>query len=138
MKAPKGHLVRHPYERVRVRAIHVGESRTQQSHAEACDINNVIRRFDNTGSLPPGRDDGQYADVTHLQNRELGEQIVESREAFERLEQARVAAAKAKKEGDAHKQVELEEEISRLREENAALQDGKSVVKKKDGDADER
>lgn len=58
--------IRNPYARVRVSEIVQGESLTEQSHAEGCDINNIVRRFHRTGSLPPSRAEGFYADCTTL------------------------------------------------------------------------
>ena len=48
-------IVRHPSHRIRVQHDIHGESLTHQSHAQACDISNIIRKFDNTGMMPDGR-----------------------------------------------------------------------------------
>jgi len=76
-------FVRRPWQRHRLITEITGESRTHQSHAESCDINHIIRRFDNTGLLPDGRGPGQYEDVTHLQNKQTDELILESRKSLE-------------------------------------------------------
>jgi len=59
--------IRSPYTRVRVQFATVGESKTHQAHAESCDVNNIISRYERTGVLPPARSVPQYADVTGLQ-----------------------------------------------------------------------
>lgn len=42
------------YERTRCQIeFPEGEGRTDQSQAEACDINNLMKRFETTGELPP-------------------------------------------------------------------------------------
>lgn len=52
------------YERDRVYSPTAEDSRTQQSFAESCDINAIIRKFDRDGVMPPGKTQGAYADVT--------------------------------------------------------------------------
>lgn len=117
--------VRHPFERHRTPTIILGESMTHQSHAEACDINNIIRRFDRTGALPPATRPEQYADVTGLQG-DLTERINSSREILDKagraVEQRREEVKKKKQE----QQLELENEIARLKSQNEALVKGQS------------
>lgn len=60
-------VVREAHVRLRVPFVVTGVSMTTQSHADSCDINKVMARFDRTGALPPGREGAQFADVTHLQ-----------------------------------------------------------------------
>lgn len=84
-------FIRHPFSRYRFVSECVGESMTHQSHADACDINNILKRYESSGVMPTGRSDGQFADVTGLQG-DLTEQINKSRE---------VQAAVAKAESDA-------------------------------------
>lgn len=74
--------VRHPFERVRTPTIIEGKSMTHQSHAEKCDINHIIRRFDRTGVLPPETRPAQYHDVTALQG-DLTERINSSRQVLD-------------------------------------------------------
>lgn len=62
-----GTEVRSPWDRHRVPCIVVGESMTEQSHAEACDINFIVSRFARSGHLPPAREEAVYADVTNYQ-----------------------------------------------------------------------
>lgn len=111
--------VRHPAERQRIQTVIIGESMTHQSHAESCDINSIIRRFDNTGTFPPGRENGQYADVVGLQG-DLTERINMSRqtldEAGRALEQhnEKLAADKAAQDKA------LAEELEQLRAQKRA------------------
>jgi len=80
------------------------ESMTHQSHAESCDINNIIRQFDRTGLLPPGRGDRSpvYDDVSHLNqpfsDLVLGSQNVLGQHATNMDEVSRIQADKRKKE----------------------------------------
>jgi hypothetical protein len=53
-------------ERQRTFAVCDGPSKTQQSHKETVDVNNIIARFDRTGQLPPAKKEGRYGDVTML------------------------------------------------------------------------
>lgn len=57
-------LLRSPYDRHRVPTVIEGPSRTEASHAEASDINYIVKRFARTGSLPPPTRQGTYADCT--------------------------------------------------------------------------
>lgn len=76
-----------------------GDSMTHQSHAESCDINNIIRQFDRTGVLPVPTRTPQYADVSNL-NRDLTELMEESVETRQRYGEL---LAKAQAEVDAAK-----------------------------------
>lgn len=66
MKKPKA---RNWYERHRTYTIIQGVSRTTQSHKDETDVNNIVKRFQRTGELPPNPRglEGQYVDVTGLQ-----------------------------------------------------------------------
>lgn len=64
----------------------------EQSHAEAADINTIVRRFARTGSLPPAMREGVYADVTDLQG-PLSERIQWAQEIISRYEAEQRAAA---------------------------------------------
>lgn len=70
-------LFRSPFWRERVQFVPVGDSMTHQSHAEACDVNAIIRRYDRTGVLPPATREAQYGDVTGLQG-DLTERYVDA------------------------------------------------------------
>lgn len=63
-------VIRGPYDgrRFAVRLICVdGEDRTQQSGKDECDINVLMKRYAQTGVLPPARDgDPVYADVSAM------------------------------------------------------------------------
>lgn len=107
--------IRKPFERVRTYTIIAGESMTQQSHAETCDINNIIRRFDNTGVLPPAKHEAQYADVTGLQ--------IDLTEAYNRATETIATAESdiAKYNADLEnkskqKQLDIEQEIKQIKE----------------------
>lgn len=52
--------------RYRITVDPVGESMTHQGAAEECDINRIVKRFVDTGMLPPGRKPGFYGDVSDL------------------------------------------------------------------------
>jgi hypothetical protein len=122
-KASAAPYVRKPWERVRCYTPIVGESRTHQSHKQSCDINHIIRKYDNTGLLPDGRGPGQYADVTHLQEEQLDTMITRSRETLDQagreLTEKQKAAAAAEKERVAN----LEREIADLKKAQAAKKD---------------
>jgi len=65
--APPAFVVRSWHQRERVVADISGESMTHQSFAEECDINRILRRYSETGYLPPSDGRGVFADVTALQ-----------------------------------------------------------------------
>lgn len=108
--------VRPWWHRERVHTVLEGESMTHQSHAADCDINRIIKRYDRTGALPPGRSDGRYADVTPLQG-DFTERVLQSREAMHKV----ADVVKTRKRKKAEEQVTIEEELQRLRQENASL-----------------
>lgn len=124
-KNPSLPEVRHPFSRERVFAPLSGESLTHQSHAEACDINRVIKRYDNTGLLPPGSDQGQYLDVTHLQG-DPATLINESRQTLSQVENDVSAHRAAVKKKRKEEQLDLEDEVKRLRDQVSQLSDDKS------------
>lgn len=93
---PDNHVVRHPYSRRRVAVVNTEESMTHQSHAESCDINNIIRQFDRTGLLPPPKRPGQYGDVTAL-NKDLQELYLDMEEIGTRIREAQTALAEKQK-----------------------------------------
>jgi len=77
--------IRKPYERTRVPVDLEGQqSKTDRSHGNDTDINNIVARFARTGELPPGNGEGDYADVTGLQN-DLTEIIEKGRQAQNEL-----------------------------------------------------
>lgn len=124
--------VRHPYERVRVTTTFSGKSMTHQSHAESCDINNIIRKFDRTGVLPPSTRPEQYADVTGLQG-DLTERINTSREILDKAGRAVEQKREEVKKKAAERQQDLETEIARLKAENETLVKGKSGAERTEG-----
>lgn len=105
-------LRRRPWEEMRLQTIFEGESRTQQSHRESVDINNIIKKFDRTGQLPSPTRPAQYGDVSDL-NRPYGELIEESRNTLDQVgqfvESSQAEAKKKQAEADALEKAELEE-----------------------------
>jgi len=73
--------IRRPLWRERVQTHILDESMTHQSHAESCDINAIIRRYERTGSLPPATKPPQYGDVTAMQG-DLTERLVKAEEVI--------------------------------------------------------
>ena len=58
-------------------------SKTKQSFAEECDINNIVERFGLTGELPSGIDSGQFATFeSSISYHEAMNSVVQAREAF--------------------------------------------------------
>lgn len=88
-----------PFQRVRIRFLTVGESKTVQDHRDGADINQIIARFSRTGVSPVGRGPGQYLDVSGVQTSDTASAIVNSRsvlsEASEKLQADRAAKRKA-------------------------------------------
>lgn len=92
-------FVRPPWWRGALKTIIDGPSMTQQSHAESCDINNIVRTYDRTGVLPPATREAQYGDVTDLQG-DLTERLLKAAQTIDTAKewfdaQAKEAAAKA-------------------------------------------
>lgn len=113
--------VRHPLSRERHQTILIGESMTHQSHRDLCDINNVIKRFENTGEMPQGTREAQYGDVTNLQQNDLTERIQQSREILHKAGEYLEAKTIADLQREKSRQIDLEAEIKRLKEENQTL-----------------
>lgn len=92
-------VVLFPFQRVRIRFLTVGESRTVQDHRDSADINQIIARFSRTGVAPVGRGPGQHLDVSGVQTSDTASAIVKSREvlsqASEKLRVSRSEKAKA-------------------------------------------
>lgn len=54
---------------LRVQTINIEPSMTQQQFKDECDINNIMRKYKQTGSIPNLRmTAGQYADVSEVQD----------------------------------------------------------------------
>lgn len=67
----------------RVRVDGFEKSRTRQSEAAACDINNIMRRYEQTGVLPVDGREAFYADVSQMGDyRTALEQVRLANEAF--------------------------------------------------------
>lgn len=59
--------VRNAYDRVRVPHVFSGDSRTKQSFAKECDINNIMKRYEKDGVITHfNRYGGQYGDFTNV------------------------------------------------------------------------
>ncbi|AXH73328.1 MAG: internal scaffolding protein [Microviridae sp.] len=69
------------HQRMRVQHVPQGESMTLQSEASACDINEIVRKYDQTGFLPVARMEPQYGDVSEL-NGDFGELLNKSIDAL--------------------------------------------------------
>lgn len=105
--------------RVRTPAPECTDGRTHQEFQESTDINRIIGRFARTG-LPP-EPEQQYADVTGLQAGDLTQRINMSREILDaagKVVSDREAEAVA---SEKQRQLDIEDEIKRLRAENAEL-----------------
>lgn len=62
-----GPVVRDPRQRYIVRYFPSGESMTELSHAQSCDINYIVNRYQATGFFPQAKKPPIYADVTPAQ-----------------------------------------------------------------------
>lgn len=107
--------IRKPFERCRTYTVVAGESMTQQSHADTCDINSIIRRFDNTGVLPPPRHEPQYADVTALQV-DLTEAYNSARETIATANNDIDSFNAEQETKQKQKQLDIESEINQIKE----------------------
>lgn len=74
--------LREQHVRERFRTDVIGESRTHQSHAQSCDVNWIISRYERTGELPRTKHDGVYADVSALGG-DLMEQALRARDVID-------------------------------------------------------
>lgn len=87
-------VVRRYWEHYRLQDFPVGESMTEQAHAQASDVNYIFEKYARMGMSPPP--DGrpvQYADVTALQ-RDLQERISFAQRTFADVQQAAERLAK--------------------------------------------
>lgn len=73
--------VRRPWARVRTRTVLDPVSKTHQSFRDACDVNNIVARYERTGELPPARHNPTYGDVVALQG-DLTDKVNRSREVI--------------------------------------------------------
>lgn len=96
-----------PKHRSRPRRINqiLGESRTQQHHAEQSDINYIVDRFQRSGQMPPNPRglEPQYIDCTPLQD-DLTEALNKSHEDIENYNAALAAQEAAAVEAEAEKE----------------------------------
>lgn len=120
-KPPK---LRHAFERRRVTAPEPGESMTHQSHTDACNIHNILARYDNVGVVAP-KDPNSYVDCTALQGKSRCALIMEAREATHRAALAADEEAKKAHQARADKLKSDLEELNKLREQQKeALKSG--------------
>lgn len=60
-------IIVEPNGRVRVRTVNTLDSRTQQQFKDECDINNIIKKYTQTGEITHlARSKGVYADVSEI------------------------------------------------------------------------
>lgn len=80
--------IRIPYDRIRVFAKNDLPSLTEQSHKDACDLKFIMRRFTQTGELPPSREReilyGDAPDQEHDLHTQLST-LAKAKSAFEEL-----------------------------------------------------
>lgn len=79
--------IRSPWDRHRCAVHPAGKSMTDQSHAEASDINFIVHRFARSGQLPPATRTPFYGDVTNLQG-PLQERLAWASDILERHQAA--------------------------------------------------
>lgn len=81
--------IRHPYDGIRHRVAVPpgGPSRTKQSFKDECDVNNIMRKYQQTGLLNHvNRFRGDYADYTGVQDYQASlNQVLAANEAFSSL-----------------------------------------------------
>lgn len=82
-------LVREWNQRERCQYICTGDSLTDDSHGWSSDVNEIVRRYSETGALPPSPPKVNLGDVTKLQGKPLGQVIQESRDTIKKFEEVR-------------------------------------------------
>lgn len=64
----------------------LGESKTKQSFKEECDINVIMKRYSQTGVLPPGVGIAKYGDFAEVPDYiEAQNTLIQARQQFEAL-----------------------------------------------------
>lgn len=72
--------------RKEVRTKPEGKTRTRQSHAKDCDINNIIKKFQKTGAIDHVAKHGpMYGDVTAITYHEAQNLVIEANDMFDDL-----------------------------------------------------
>lgn len=61
------------------------DSKVQQHFKDQLEINNIMKRAQNGGFLPPAPDSGMYLDMSCTDFREARDMLLRAREAFDRL-----------------------------------------------------
>jgi phage internal scaffolding protein len=79
--------IRKPYTQKSVKLDFTGEkSRTKQSHAKECDINNIMAKFQKTGVLQhTSKYQGQYGNITSIDFKEAMDIVVNGQNMFDEL-----------------------------------------------------
>lgn len=113
-------IVRRYYERHRTRTKVFGESMTDQSLANETNINTIVARYDRTGVIPPAKQQGVYADVTHLQQ-DLTESLNSSAETIGKADTFMAEVDRKTKKAKQEKQIDLEDQIKTLTAQNEIL-----------------
>lgn len=71
--------------RLRSVSVVTGKGVTEQAHKNACDVNLILKRYKQTGQLPPTKQ-GQYVDVSRIGDFQHSMNIVaQGKNAFEKL-----------------------------------------------------
>lgn len=84
----KQHIYEHPITgRICVETINTEPSMTQQQFKDECDINNIIKRYNETGEfLSKTSKQGQFADFSQIQDyQSMLTQVIHADEAFSSL-----------------------------------------------------
>lgn len=128
MKTIKPPEVRPPWHREASKTHIDSDILTEQGHREACDINLIVKRQALGEGIIGIPREGVYADVTGWQGKGYDELLNESRETLDTagriLEANQKAEAEAEKKKYEERQVQLEEEIQRLKDAAAAREAG--------------
>lgn len=61
------------------------EDRTRQAHRDECDVNNIVKRLEQTGFLPEGRGPGAFGDFTGLEFQDMLTRVNAAQAAFDSL-----------------------------------------------------
>lgn len=102
--------VRNPWERVRVPTKVEGESMTSQVEKDIADVNNIIRHFARTGTLPAGavrNTEPQYADVSEISHLDRAQLLERQSELSEKFEQERQRIDEINRLAETEKHVEI-------------------------------
>lgn len=85
---PEKVITKRPDGSIRVTTVHLGESLTDQQYKDECDVNNIIKKYLQTGSVTHVRNaqQGVYADLTELPSyHEAMGVVAKANEAFQEI-----------------------------------------------------